>query len=136
MTRIFCVLLNFVVIFNLTGQNKPNPVIKVKYPKTKTVNQVDDYFGTKVSDPYRWLEDDKAPEVAQWVDEENAVTAAYFSNIAFRSKIVSRYQELFNYVKLSTPIKIGKYFIFSKNEGLQNQPVVYIQEGEKGEPQV
>lgn len=136
MTRIFCVLLNFVVIFNLTGQNKPNPVIKVKYPKTKTVNQVDDYFGTKVSDPYRWLEDDKAPEVAQWVDEENAVTASYFSNIPFRSKIVSRYQELFNYVKLSTPIKIGKYFIFSKNEGLQNQPVVYIQEGEKGEPQV
>ena len=75
MTRIFCVFLNLTLFFSLSGQNKPYPVIKLKYPKTKTVSQVDDYHGTKVSDPYRWLEDDKAPEVEKWVEEENAVTS-------------------------------------------------------------
>jgi prolyl oligopeptidase len=136
MTRIFCVFLNLTLFFSLSGQNKPYPVIKLKYPKTKTVSQVDDYHGTKVSDPYRWLEDDKAPEVEKWVEEENAVTSGYFQKVPFRDKIVSRYQELFNYVKLSSPLKIGNRFLFAKNDGLQNQAVIYIQDGDKGTPKV
>ncbi len=136
MTRIFCILFSLLLFNSLNGQNKPNPTIKLKYFKTRTVDQVDDYHGTKVSDPYRWLEDDKAPEVEKWVDDQNQITSGYFQKVPFRDKIVSRYQELFNYVKLSSPLKVGNRFIFAKNDGLQNQPVYYIQDTEKGDPKV
>lgn len=136
MTKFLVLFCTVLLVSGISAQNKPYPNIKVKYPKTKTVDQVDNYFGTKISDPYRWLEVDTAAEVEQWVNEENAVTADYLSKIPFKDKIVSRYQELFNYVKLSSPEKIGNHFIFAKNDGLQNQAVIYIQDGEKGEPVV
>lgn len=136
MTKFLVLFCTVLLVSGISAQNKPYPTIKVKYPKTKTVDQVDNYFGTKVSDPYRWLEVDTATEVEQWVTEQNAVTSDYLSKIPFKDKIVSRYQELFNYVKLSSPEKIGKHFIFAKNDGLQNQAVIYIQDGEKGEPVV
>lgn len=95
------------------------------YPKTKTVDQVDEYFGVKVADPYRWLEDDNSAETEQWVKAQNAVTQAYISKIPFRDALKAKMMKLQNYEKSGTPFKHhGKYFIY-KNDGLQNQSVLY-----------
>lgn len=106
-----------------------------KYPDTKTVNQVDDYFGTKVSDPYRWLENDTAADTRAWVQEENKVTNAYMAQIPFRDAIKNRLTELWNYEKYSAPFKEGGYTYFYKNDGLQNQSVLYRQK-ENESPEV
>ena len=113
-----------------------NPVMKINYPNTAKKKHIDDYHGVKVEDDYHWLEDDKAPEVEAWVKEQNKVTFDYLSKIPYREKIKKRYEELFNYPKLSSPFKAGDYYFFYKNDGLQNQPVIYIQKGLDGEPQV
>jgi prolyl oligopeptidase len=81
---------------------------KLKYPETKKVEATDDYFGTKVDDPYRWLEDDNSPETAQWVKEENKVTDEYLSKIPFRDKLKQRFEKLYNYPKFSAPFRAGK----------------------------
>lgn len=97
------------------------------YPNTKKVEQIDDYFGTKVVDPYRWLEDDNSAETKAWVDEENKVTFDYLSKIPFRGKVKDRLTQLWNFEKLGTPYKkAGMYFTFYNN-GLQNQSVLYVQ---------
>jgi prolyl oligopeptidase len=108
---------------------------KVTYPQTKKVEQVDDYHGTKVADPYRWLEDDvrKSKEVADWVAEQNKVTEAYLASIPQREAIKKRITDLWNYEKLSPPNKAGGKYFFSKNDGLQNQSVLYEQESLDGE---
>lgn len=98
-----------------------------KYPKTKKVDTVDVYFGTKVSDPYRWLEDDNSKETAEWVKQENAVTYDYLSKIPFREKVKTRLTQLWNYEKISAPVKHGAYYYFYKNDGIQNQSVLYKQ---------
>ena len=104
---------------------------KLTYPDAKKVDQVDTYHGTTVPDPYRWLETDvrKSPEVAAWVEAENQVTNTYLESIPEREAIKKRLTELWNYEKISAPTKIGggKY-LFSKNNGLQNQNVLYIQD--------
>ncbi len=109
---------------------------KITYPQTKIVDQVDDYFGTKVADPYRWLEDDKAEPVKAWVKEQNAVTFGFLGKIPFREKIRNRLREIYNYPRYSSPFKAGKNYFFYKNDGLQNQSVIYIQEGLEGEARV
>ena len=109
---------------------------EIKYPVTKKVDQVDEYFGTPVADPYRWLEDDNSEETAEWVIAENAVTDAYLSEIPFREKIIDRLTELWNYPRYRTPEKKGEYYYFRKNDGLQNQDVLYVMKGEDGEPEV
>jgi prolyl oligopeptidase len=109
---------------------------KLSYPATKKVDQVDDYFGTKVADPYRWLEDDNAEEVKQWVTAENAVTFGYLTTIPFRPKIKERLTEIFNYPRYSSPFRAGENYFFTKNDGLQNQSVYYIQKGLDGTPEV
>lgn len=98
-----------------------------KYPVTKTTDQTDDYFGTKVPDPYRWLEDDRSEETKNWVKEQNKVTDAYLDRIPFRADIKKRLTELWNYEKFSAPFKEGEYTYFYKNDGLQNQSVLYRQ---------
>jgi len=108
----------------------------MKYPTTKKVDQVDDYFGTKVADPYRWLEDDNAVEVKQWVEAQNAATFGYLERIPFREKIRERLTEIYNYPRYSAPDKAGEYYFYSKNDGLQNQSVIYIQKGLDGPPEV
>lgn len=105
------------------------------YPATKKVDQADDYFGIKVSDPYRWLEDDNSPEVAAWVEAENRVTFAYLDKIDYRRQLRDRLEKLYNYPKYSAPIRRGEWFFFSKNNGLQNQSVHYIQRGLDGKPE-
>src|SRR6266852_4318800 len=109
---------------------------KLTYPQTKRVDVVDDYFGTKVPDPYRWLEDDNAPEVAAWVEAENKVTFGYLDKIAYRPQLRERLTKLLNYPKFSAPTRRGENFIFSKNDGLQNQSVYYIQKGLDGTPEL
>ena len=108
----------------------------INYPVTKKVAQVDDYFGTKVADPYRWLEDDKSAETAQWVQAQNAVTFAYLQRIPFRDALKKRITDIFNYPRYSQPFRVGEYYFFSKNDGLQNQAVTYVQKGLEGRPEV
>jgi prolyl oligopeptidase len=107
-----------------------------KYPETRKGATVDDYHGTQVKDPYRWLEQDTAQAVAEWVVEQNKVTQNYLSQIPYRDKIKARYADLFNYEKLGSPFKRGPYYFFYKNNGLQNQSVIYVQEGLEGTPEV
>ena len=105
-----------------------------QYPVTKKVEQVDDYFGTKISDPYRWLEDDNSAETAEWVKEENKVTNEYLAKIPFHEKVKQRMTQLWNFPKSSTPFKGGKnYFVFT-NDGLQNQFALNIIRNLKGKP--
>jgi prolyl oligopeptidase len=108
------------------------------YPVTRKGETVDDYFGTKVADPYRWLEGDAAvePEVASWVEAQNKVTFAYLDQIPFRQKIKDRLTTLYNYPKYSAPSRRGQYFFYTKNDGLQNQSIWYRQKGLDGTPEV
>jgi len=108
----------------------------IVYPPTKKVDQVDDYFGTKVADPYRWLENDNSPETAAWVEAENKVTFAYLDKIPYRAQLKDRLTTLMNYPKYSAPNRRGEWFIYSKNNGLQNQSVYYIQKGLDGAPEL
>ena len=109
----------------------------IVYPATKKSDTVDDYFGTKVADPYRWLEGDaNTPEVAAWVEAENKVTFAYLEKIPFRQKIKDRITQLYNYPRYSAPTRRGAYFFYTKNDGLQNQNVWYRQKGLDGTPEV
>src|SRR6266849_684194 len=109
---------------------------RLSYPETKKVDVVDTYFGTTVADPYRWLEDDNAPEVAAWVAAENKVTFGYLDKISYRPQLKDRLTKLLNYPKYGSPTRRGEWFIFSKNDGLQNQSVQYIQKGLDGTPEV
>src|SRR5271170_1815844 len=95
------------------------------YPVARRTDQIDDYHGVKVADPYRWLEDDNSAETAQWVKAENEVTAAYFAKIPYRGQVKQRLEQLFNYAKYTPPTRRGDAYFFSKNDGLQNQNVIY-----------
>ncbi|HVI49121.1 MAG TPA: prolyl oligopeptidase family serine peptidase [Chitinophaga sp.] len=106
------------------------------YPDTKKVDTVDDYHGTKIADPYRWLENDHSEETSQWVKAENKITEAYLSSIPFRQDIKKRLEELWNYPKNSAPVKRGKYYYFTRNDGLQNQAVLYRSEKPGGPAEV
>lgn len=117
------------------GTNQKKEQIVLNYPVTKKVDTVDHYFGTDVSDPYRWLEDDRSLETEAWVKEQNKTTFNYLNNISFRSDLKSRLEKLWNYEKLGSPFKEGKYTYFYKNDGLQNQYVVY-RTNENGEEEV
>lgn len=130
MQKYFFSALFFVLffMFHLPSQAQLN------YPKTLKVNQEDNYFGTIVQDPYRWLENDTAPAVKEWVIAENKVTQTYLEQIPFRAKLKSQITEMSNFPKYTTPEKVGQYYIFSKNSGLQNQSVFYLQKGLNGTP--
>src|SRR5437870_1159574 len=104
----------------------------ITYPETKKVEVVEDYFGTKVTDPYRWLEENDSPEVAAWVESENKVTFAYLDQIPYRAQLKDRLMKLYNYPKVGAPSRRGEWFVFSKNDGLQNQNVYYIEKGLNG----
>lgn len=109
-------------IASFCQNQKSGPLV---YPETKKTETIDTYFGTEINDPYRWLEDDKSSETASWVKEENKVTFDYLSKIPFRNKIKERMEKLWNYEKISAPFKEGDYTYFYKNNGLQNQSVLY-----------
>lgn len=108
----------------------------IDYPDTKKVDTVTDYFGTEVKDPYRWLEDDRSEQTEQWVEAQNKVTFNYLDKIPYRNKLKDRLTELWNYEKLSAPFKEGDKIYFYKNDGLQNQSVLYRKDSEDGEAKV
>ena len=103
---------------------------QMKYPETRKVEQIDVYHGVQVSDPYRWLEDDRSPETEQWVKAQNALTQKHLDQIPFRTSFLKRLQEVYNYPKYSAPTEKGGWNYFYKNDGLQNQYVLYRQKGE------
>jgi prolyl oligopeptidase len=109
---------------------------KIAYPETRKSDQIDDYHGVKVADPYRWLEDDRSPETEKWVRAENEATSAYLSRIPYRGRLFHRLEQLQNYARYSVPGRRGPWVFFRKNDGLQNQAVLYVQEGLKGTPRV
>ncbi|OHT46260.1 prolyl oligopeptidase family serine peptidase [Flavobacterium tructae] len=108
---------------------------KIQYPQTKKGETVDVYFDTKVNDPYRWLEDDKSAETGAWVKAQNEVTYGYLDKIPFRNELKKRMEKLWNYEKISAPFVEGKFTYYSKNNGLQNQSVVY-RKGKDGKEEV
>jgi len=108
----------------------------ISYPATQKIDHVDNYHDTNVSDPYRWLEDDRSAETAAWVKVQNDATFGYLDKIDFKSKIFTDLEKAYNYPKYSAPQKKGDYFYFSKNDGLQNQSVLFRQKGLNGTPEV
>jgi len=98
---------------------------KIQYPETKKGETIDTYFDTKVNDPYRWLEDDKSAETGAWVKAQNEVTYAYLAKIPFREELKKRMEKLWNYEKIGAPSREGNFTYYSKNNGLQNQSVIY-----------
>ena len=122
----FCFVL--ITLFSLSYAQK------LKYPVAKTDNVVDDYFGTKVADPYRWLENPDSPETQAWVEAENKLTYDFLNSIPQREKIRAKLTRLWNYPKYSVPIKKGERYFYTKNDGLQNQSVYYMQESLNSKP--
>ncbi len=116
-----------ILILSFVGckEEPKKEVISVTYPQTKQVDTVDTYFDAEVKDPYRWLEDDRSEETAEWVKAENEVTFDYLKKIPFREALKNRLSDLWNYEKVGAPFKEGDYTYFYKNDGLQNQYVIY-----------
>lgn len=106
------------------------------YPETKKDYTTDNYFGTRIADPYRWLENDTSTETKNWVDEENKITQNYLEQIPYREDIKNRLTEIWNYPKESAPFKAGEYYFFTKNDGLQNQSVWFIKKGLEGKEEL
>lgn len=127
--------LMFILILSINFLKAQNPNMTEKYPKTKREAVVDTYFGHKVPDPYRWLEDDRSMETETWVNLQNEVTFNYLDKITYRNAIKNRLTELWNYEKYTAPFKRGNYAYFYKNDGLQNHFVLYRQK-ENQEPEV
>jgi len=111
-------------------------IIPLNYPETKKVDTVNTYFDTQIKDPYRWLEDDRSEETEKWVTDQNKVTFGYLDSIPFRDQLKKRLSSLWNYEKVSAPFKEGDYTYFYKNDGLQNQSVIYRFKKEGDEPEV
>ncbi|MBC6991492.1 prolyl oligopeptidase family serine peptidase [Hymenobacter sp. BT491] len=112
------------------------PRLSVEYPKTRKTDHTDDYHGTPVADPYSWLENLDSPETKAWVEAENKVTFGYLEKIPFRDRIRDRLTKIWNYERFGVPEQEGDYLYFSKNDGLQNQAVLYVQKGIEGQPEV
>ncbi len=121
---------------NENNQNHTKNESSLNYPTTNKVGTVDTYFGTTVQDPYRWLEDDRSSETENWVKDQNKTTFGYLDKIPFRKELKDRLSSLWNYEKVGAPFKEGDYTYFYKNDGLQNQYVIYRFKNEDDEPTV
>ena len=129
---IFCILISsIIVMFSSCHQKKK--IEPVQYPETKKCDTVDHYFGTAVPDPYRWLEDDYSEETANWVKAQNAVTQKFLSQIPYREQMKKHLKEIMNYPKEGAPWKKGDRYFFYRNDGLQNQSVLYYKNSLDGE---
>ena len=138
MKKLTLLIMGTITLIGCNQQPKQPERYSVKaYPETRMDETVvDDYFGTKVADPYRWLENDTSAETAKWVKEQNEVTQDYLSHIPFRSALKDRLTQLVDYERYGMPSKKHGRYIYSKNDGLQNQSVIYMQETLDGEPTV
>ena len=131
MKPVFILILIGIFIISCKNSESQKNVATLNYPTTKKVDTVTNYFGTEVKDPYRWLEDDRSEETAAWVKAENKVTFDYLSKIPYRKGLKNRLEKLWNYEKIGAPFKEGDYHYFYKNNGLQNQYVLYRQKNEE-----
>jgi prolyl oligopeptidase len=122
-----------VMTLSLAAQSDGGPLA---YPKAKTVDQVDDYHGTKVADPYRWLEDTDAADTHDWVEAENKLTFSYLDQIPYRGAIRERLTKLWNYERFTAPFQQGGRYFYQHNNGLQNQNVLLVAESLNAEPRV
>ncbi|MDJ1503752.1 prolyl oligopeptidase family serine peptidase [Xanthocytophaga agilis] len=150
MKRLFLTLAMLSTIFAVHSQQKKpvakktkkTPVTtpvssdKLQYPKTQKIEHTDTYHGTTVADPYRWLENDTAKAVKDWVTAENKVTFSYLDKIPYRKDFQKAIEKVYNYPKYSAPFRKGEWFYFYKNDGLQNQSVLYRQQGLEGAPEL
>jgi prolyl oligopeptidase len=118
-------LLALVLIMSCKNEPKTENTIVVTYPETNKIDTITNYFGTEVNDHYRWLEDDRSAETEAWVKAQNGVTGNYLDNIPYRKELKERLSTLWNYEKIGAPFIEGDYTYFSKNDGLQNQSVIY-----------
>ncbi len=126
----FSFALMILTLLHACSSQKVTPVDTLNYPQTLKGSQTDTYFGVTVADPYRWLEDDRSPETEQWVKSQNELTSGYLNQIPYRETLKKRLAALWNYEKISAPFTKGKYTYFYKNDGLQNQSVLYRQMGD------
>ncbi len=117
-------------------RREPGPRLPLSYPATRSVDQTDDYHGTRVADPYRWLEDLDAPETASWVAAQNAVATPFLEAIPRRDAILARLRELWNYERYDVPVTAGGRIFYLRNDGLQDQDVLYVSDGEGSGPRV
>ncbi len=127
----FLIIVSGIVMMHACKQEE-----KLNYPLTKTVEVVDDYHGTQIADPYRWLEDDTSEETEAWVAEQNKVTFGYLEKIPFREQVKHRLTEIWDYPKYSVTFKKGERYFYFRNDGMQNQDVLYVQESLDDEPYV
>jgi len=125
MKKIIAISIIGIFMVSCNNSESQKHIEKLTYPTTKKVDTITDYFGTKLNDPYRWLEDDMSPETEAWVGEQNKVTFDYLAKIPYREELKQRLEKLWNYEKIGSPFKEGEYTYFYKNNGLQNQ-YVYI----------
>lgn len=124
-----------IMLFSCGTENK-NTVQKMMYPQTRKTDSIDTYFGSKIADPYRWLEDDKSAETADWVKAQNGITFDYLNKIPYRNKVKERLTKIWNFERYTPLSKKGKYYFFYKNNGIQNQSVLYVKEGLNGDAKI
>jgi len=124
MKQLFFVITVSALLF--TACNNSKNQMKINYPEAKKVDTVDTYFGTKVPDPYRWMENENSSELKEWINAENKITQNYLAQIPYRKKIESRLNQLANYKKQSKPFMKDSLLFYYKNTGLQNQSVLYV----------
>lgn len=130
MKTIFLLLLISIAATSCIRPQKP------VYPETKKVDSIDVYFETKIPDPYRWLENDTSAATAAWIEAQNKVTAKYLEAIPFHRKLLKQITTLSDYERIGLPVKKGNKYYFTKNNGLQNQNVVYIQDSLNNNPRI
>ena len=135
MKKLILIPLAGILMLACKNTQKKDTII-VNYPNTKKVDSVDTYFGIKIQDPFRWLEDDRSSETENWVKQQNETTFKYLDKIPFRKELKKRLEQLWNFEKLGSPFKEGDYVYFFKNDGLQNQNVLYRKKGEEAEAEV
>ncbi|OZV70903.1 prolyl oligopeptidase family serine peptidase [Winogradskyella aurantia] len=125
MKRILLLAITLCIFVSCKNEPETSKAIAVTYPETTKTDTVDTYFGVDVEDPYRWLEDDRSEATEAWVKSQNEVTFGYLNNIPYREELKTRLSKLWNYEKIGAPFKEGDYTYYSKNDGLQNQYVIY-----------
>ncbi|MEO8590431.1 MAG: prolyl oligopeptidase family serine peptidase [Flavobacteriales bacterium] len=135
---LFFALPSIALLITACGDGSTDTTVeKITYPQTRADSTTGDTLhGTWVADPYRWLENDTSVETAEWVKGQNAVTDAYLAQIPYRKEIAKRYEELYNFPKVSAPMKVGEHFFQYRNSGLQNQSVIYVRKGVDGKDEV
>lgn len=126
-----CIFLSFILLFLADFSYS-----QLTYPAPKKTDYTDDYHGVKVADPYHWMEDDNSPETKAWIEAENKVTFDYLSKIPYRDDMKKRVEQVYNYPKYGTPFRKKEYYYYYKNNGLQNQFVLYRQKGLDGKEEL